>query len=354
MHAGTESSEATPPRSGSQAQPQPAAPASDAAPVRSDAAHASAASAAVAPAPGAPMSAPAAPVSSSRSGATLPEPEVAAMFDAVAPAYDRINTLMTLGIDARWRRRAVAETRLRVGESAIDVACGTGRLSALLAERVGPFGRVEGIDIAPLMIERARVDHHALVQLRFHVASAMQLPFEDGTFDAATIAFGLRNLPDFSAGLRELARVVRPGGRVVCLELSVPQRRVWGRVYHATFRRTAPIAARIVGGSRTAYAYLPSSLDGFPRPLELSEAMRAAGMLDVRYVELATGAVSLHAASVPYPDRGVLTPRSVVSPDTTPISPEPPSGPGRPSSPARPKRSPAPTSATGVEPPEAR
>ena len=122
---------------------------------------------------------------------------MAAMFDDVAPTYDRLNTLMTLGSDVRWRRRAVEETRVRLGNSVIDVCCGTGKLAAMMAERVGPFGRVEGVDVSDAMIRLAGEHFHSLVQAHFSVANAMELPFDDSTFDAATIGFGLRNLPDF-------------------------------------------------------------------------------------------------------------------------------------------------------------
>jgi demethylmenaquinone methyltransferase/2-methoxy-6-polyprenyl-1,4-benzoquinol methylase len=224
---------------------------------------------------------------------------MARMFDEVAPVYDRLNTLMTLGVDARWRKRAVAETRLRAGDSAVDVCCGTGKLAELIAERVGPFGRIEGIDVSPEMIGNASRRLHSLVQAHFAVGSALELPFEDGTFDAATIGFGLRNLPDFEAGFREIARVVRPGGRVVCLELSLPRSRTVARAYHGTFRRTAPVAARILGAPRDAYAYLPQSLEGFPNPDQIVESMRSAGLRDVRYVRLAGGAVALHWGLAP-------------------------------------------------------
>lgn len=234
-----------------------------------------------------------------RRGATVDETGMARMFDEVAPVYDRLNTVMTLGVDARWRKRAVAETRLRAGDSAIDVCCGTGKLAALIAVRVGPFGRVEGIDLSPEMIGHASKELHSLVQAHFAVASALELPFEDGTFDAATIGFGLRNLPDFESGFREIVRVVRSGGRVVCLELSLPPSRTLARAYHGAFRRAAPVAARILGAPRDAYAYLPQSLDGFPNPDQIAEAMRSAGVRDVRYVRLAGGAVCLHWGTAP-------------------------------------------------------
>lgn len=223
---------------------------------------------------------------------------MAAMFDDVAPTYDRLNTLMTLGSDRRWRRRAVEETHVRLGDSAIDVCCGTGKLAALVAERVGPFGRVEGVDLSDQMVRVAADQFHSLVQAHFSVANALALPFDDGTFDAATIGFGLRNLPDFEAGFRELARAVRPGGRVVCLELSLPRQRQIARLYHGAFRRVAPLAARLVGGPRSAYDYLPQSLDGFPSPEQLADAMRAAGLRDVRFRRLSGGMVALHTGTV--------------------------------------------------------
>jgi demethylmenaquinone methyltransferase/2-methoxy-6-polyprenyl-1,4-benzoquinol methylase len=233
-----------------------------------------------------------------RSGNAVPEARVAAMFDDIAPVYDRMNTLMTLGSDRRWRRLAVEATGLRGGESVIDVACGTGKLSVALAERVGPFGRVLGVDLSPAMVAFSRHAHPDLVQLQFEVGNALQLPAGDGEFDAATIAFGLRNLADFEAGFRELRRVVRPGGRVICLELSMPRPRVWGVAYHAIFRRSAPLLGSLFR-RRSAYAYLPESLSGFPQPDQLVATMRRAGLVDVGFRRLALGAVALHKGRVP-------------------------------------------------------
>ncbi len=241
---------------------------------------------------------PDAPGPRSRTGNPVLDTSVAAMFDAIAPVYDRMNTLMTFGLDGGWRRAAVAATRAAKGDALIDVACGTGKLAAALAERVGPFGRVLAIDLAPAMIAEATDRHRDLVQLEFRVGDALALPAEEGSFEAATIAFGLRNLADFEAGFRELARVVRPGGRVVCLELSVPRPRWWGRIYHGVFRRIAPLLGSLFG-HRDAYRYLPTSLDGFPDPDELVRTMILAGLTDVSYRRLAFGAVALHRGAVP-------------------------------------------------------
>jgi demethylmenaquinone methyltransferase/2-methoxy-6-polyprenyl-1,4-benzoquinol methylase len=237
-----------------------------------------------------------------RRGNPVPEAEVAAMFDAIAPVYDRVNTVMTAGGDGRWRRTAADATELRPGQSVVDVACGTGKLSATLAARVGPFGRVVGVDLAPAMVAASQAAFPDLVQLSFQVGNALDLPFPDAEFDAATIAFGLRNLADFQAGFRELARVVKPGGRVVCLELSVPPQRGWGRLFRSTFGRLAPLVASAFGHGR-AYRYLPTSLDGFPDAASLAATMRAAGLLEVGYRRLALGAVAVHVGRAP--DRSI-------------------------------------------------
>jgi len=234
----------------------------------------------------------------SRQGNPVPEADVAAMFDSIAPVYDRVNTLMTAGGDGRWRRAAADATELGTGGSVVDAACGTGKLSATLAERVGPFGRVVGIDLSPAMVAAAGAAYGDLVQLSFQVGNALALPFPDAEFDAATISFGLRNLADFEAGFRELARVVRPAGRVVCLELTLPPQRGWGRIFRSSFGRLAPLIAGAFGRGGV-YRYLPSSLDGFPDAMTLAGTMRAAGLVEVSFRRLALGAVALHVGHAP-------------------------------------------------------
>jgi demethylmenaquinone methyltransferase/2-methoxy-6-polyprenyl-1,4-benzoquinol methylase len=232
-----------------------------------------------------------------RSGNTVPEPAVATMFDSIAPVYDRLNTLMTAGLDGRWRRAAVRAARLSPGDAAIDVACGTGKLTAALAAVVGPAGRVVGIDLAPAMLEQARRAFGQMAGIEFRPGNALALPAPDGSFDAATIAFGLRNLASFEAGLREMARVVRPGGRVVCLELSKPRPRLASRAYAALFRVMAPAMGSLFRRG-AAYAYLPRSLEGFPDPDSVAEVMRRAGLKRVSFRRLALGAVALHVGEV--------------------------------------------------------
>lgn len=233
-----------------------------------------------------------------RLGNDVPADAVTAMFDEIAPVYDRLNTIMTFGRDAGWRRAAADAVGLLPGGAAIDVAAGTGKLAELLADRVGPFGRVLAVDLSAGMIERAARALPDLVQLEFQRADALALPASDGEFDAATISFGLRNLSDFEAGFRELRRVVRPGGRVVCLELTQPTTRGWDRAFRAGFRRVAPLAGRLVGCS-ARYEYLPASLDRFPDAAALAVTMRTAGLVDVTIRRLGLGSVALHVGRVP-------------------------------------------------------
>ena len=234
----------------------------------------------------------------SRAGNPVPEPRVASMFDSIAPVYDRMNTIMTAGLDGRWRRAAVRATRVTAAGSAVDLACGTGKLTAALAAAVGPNGRVVGVDLSTAMLEEARRAFGDLAQIEFVAGNALALPFEANVFDAATIAFGLRNLASFEDGFREMARVVRPGGRVVCLELTTPRPKILGRFYTGVFGRMAPLVGRAFG-RREAYAYLPHSLDGFPSAEELADTMRGVGLANVKVRRLALGAVALHTGEVP-------------------------------------------------------
>ena len=233
----------------------------------------------------------------SRPGNTVPEPSVTSMFDSIAPVYDRMNTLMTAGMDGRWRRAAVRAARLSRGGSALDVACGTGKLTAALAAAVGPEGRVVGVDLSPAMLDEARHAFGEMPGIEFVLGNALALPVADGSFDAATIAFGLRNLASFEDGFREMARAVRSGGRVVCLELSVPRPRFLGRVYIGLFRVTAPLIGAIFR-RRAAYAYLPSSLRGFPAAEEIAATMRRVGLREVTFKRLVLGSVALHSGTV--------------------------------------------------------
>lgn len=223
---------------------------------------------------------------------------VAAIFDEIAPVYDRLGTILSLGLERRWRNAVVATSGIRPGDAAIDVAAGTGKLASVLADRVGPFGRVVAVDLSPRMVERGTANTRDLVQLEFLLGDALALPFEDARFDAATIAFGLGTLPDLPAGLRELRRVVRPGGRVVCLEPTMPWPRWWGRIYHRTARQLAPLAVS-VAGRREAYRRLARLVQNVPDAETLADLMRAAGLVDVAHRRLGLGAVALHVGTAP-------------------------------------------------------
>lgn len=222
----------------------------------------------------------------------------AAAFDEIAPSYDRLSSILSLWRDGRWRSAAVDASEIRPGDAVVDVASGTGKLAAALADRVGPFGRVVAVDLSPAMVERGRVATRDIVQLEFVVADALALPFEDRRFDAATVAFGLRAVADRERALAELARVVRPGGRVVCLESTTPRPRWWGRIYEAGVHRLAPLAGTATG-RKDAYRRLAASVSDVTEGAVLVELMRAVGLVDVRHRGLWLGAVSLCAGTVP-------------------------------------------------------
>lgn len=228
---------------------------------------------------------------------TLPAAEVRAMFDRIAPRYDLLNRTMTAGLDGRWRRAAAAAADLAAGDRALDVCTGTGDLAFELAHRTTGSGEVMGVDFAPLMVARARAKASQRGSpARFAIADALALPFDDGHFDAATAAFGVRNLADdLDAGIAEMARVVRPGGRVVILEITTPAR--LRRFYGLWFDRIVPRLGRLLGRDGAAYSYLPASVRRFPEPPELAARMSAAGLADVRWRPLAGGIVALHHGS---------------------------------------------------------
>src|SRR5215213_6964251 len=225
---------------------------------------------------------------------TLEEGQVRAMFDRIAGVYDLMNSLMTAGLHHRWRERAADLAALPPGGRALDVACGTGDLAIELARRVGPSGTVVGSDFSEAMLERARAKSAAV---RWEWANALQLPYADGEFDAATVGFGARNFSDLDRGLAEMARVVRPGGRVVVLEITTPQRPPLSTFFSIWFDRVVPALGR-VAGDPDAYAYLPSSVKRFPAPDALAARMHAAGMDDVRWILTAGGIIAVHSGTV--------------------------------------------------------
>jgi demethylmenaquinone methyltransferase/2-methoxy-6-polyprenyl-1,4-benzoquinol methylase len=228
-----------------------------------------------------------------RSG-TLEEGQVRAMFDRIARVYDVMNSVMTAGLHHRWRERAADLAALGPGGRALDVACGTGDLAIELARRVGPAGEVVGADFSDAMLERAR---EKSADVRWEWANALDLPYPDRGFDAATVGFGARNFSDLDRGLAEMARVVRPGGRVVVLEITTPQRPPLSTFFSIWFDRVVPALGRIAGDP-DAYTYLPSSVKRFPTPEPLAGRMAAVGLTDVRWILTAGGIIALHVGTV--------------------------------------------------------
>jgi demethylmenaquinone methyltransferase / 2-methoxy-6-polyprenyl-1,4-benzoquinol methylase len=230
---------------------------------------------------------------------TLEEPQVRAMFDRISRIYDRLNTVMTAGLHHGWRRRAADLAQLRPGGRALDVATGTGDLAFELADRIAPGGEVLGVDFSEQMLDVARrkaAERALPARVGFEWGNAMELDYPDDSFDAATVGFGVRNFSDLDRGLGELARVVRPGGRVVILEVTSPQRPPLSSFFSLWFDRVVPVLGRVAGDA-DAYTYLPNSVRRFPGPNELAARMARAGLNPVRYVITAGGIITLHVGT---------------------------------------------------------
>ncbi|MGH2885795.1 MAG: bifunctional demethylmenaquinone methyltransferase/2-methoxy-6-polyprenyl-1,4-benzoquinol methylase UbiE [Solirubrobacteraceae bacterium] len=230
----------------------------------------------------------------------LDEPQVRAMFDRIAGLYDRMNSVMTAGLHHEWRRRATDLAELSPGDRALDVATGTGDLALELATRVGAGGEVIGVDFSERMLELARAKAAASPRgavVRFEAGNALALEYADGEFDAATVGFGARNFSDLGRGLSEMTRVVRPGGRVVVLEITTPRRPPLSTFFDVWFDHMVPALGRVVDSQ--AYSYLPSSVKRFPGPEELAAVMWRSGLRQIRYVLTAGGIIALHVGMVP-------------------------------------------------------
>ena len=218
------------------------------------------------------------------------------MFDRIAGRYELLNTVMTAGLHRLWNRKVVEATALRPGGRALDLACGTGALTRDLARRVGPSGYVLGVDFSGEMLRVAR--SRPLPNVEYRLGDATSLPNVDSaTFDAATIAYGARNIPDLDALFREMARAVRPGGKVVCLEIARPTGRIPSAFYGLWFDRIVPRIGALVSGDTWAYSYLPRSVKEFVAPDILCAIMKRNGLQDVTWRGLAGGVITLHSGT---------------------------------------------------------
>jgi demethylmenaquinone methyltransferase/2-methoxy-6-polyprenyl-1,4-benzoquinol methylase len=223
--------------------------------------------------------------------------EVRGMFDRISGVYDLMNSAMTAGLHHEWRQRAVDRAEVGPGSDALDICCGTGDLALELRRRIGPDGRVVGSDFSEPMLDLARrKSGEEGLPVEFGWADALDLPYGDASFDAVTIGFGARNLADLPKGLSEMARVLRPGGRLVILEITRPQREPLASFYSLWFDRLIPVIGSLAGDS-DAYSYLPNSVRTFPEPQRLAGMIDTAGFTEIRWLLLAGGIIAIHSAT---------------------------------------------------------
>jgi demethylmenaquinone methyltransferase/2-methoxy-6-polyprenyl-1,4-benzoquinol methylase len=223
-------------------------------------------------------------------------------FNSIAKRYDLMNTLMSFGLDKGWRRKAVRTVEAKPGMNLLDVCCGTGQLSLELAMTVGPTGHITGLDFSKNMLDQAREHvsgspYQSIIELI--QGDAMNLPFEDNSFDGATVGWGLRNLPDLEKGIHEMIRVVKPGGKVVSLDMAKPTLLGFKQGYWLYFEKLVPLMGKIWAGKAKAYQYLHDSAREFPAQQELARIFERAGLVETRYENLAGGVVALVSGRKP-------------------------------------------------------
>jgi demethylmenaquinone methyltransferase / 2-methoxy-6-polyprenyl-1,4-benzoquinol methylase len=220
---------------------------------------------------------------------------VRGMFGRIARRYDLMNMLMSFGQDRLWRAFTVRQAAAKPGDLALDVATGTGRIAHELA---GKGARSVGIDFSlPMMLEGRRGGVGKDLPVHFVGADALSLPFGDDVFDCVTTGFAMRNVADIEGAFREMRRVLKPGGRLVCLEVGRPRLAITRLFHHIYTRKVVPLLGKVVAGDSDAYSYLPSSMGKFPSPPRLAGIMRSAGLRDVRFRQLTLGAVAVHTGT---------------------------------------------------------
>lgn len=223
-------------------------------------------------------------------------------FNSIAGRYDLMNSLMSLGMDKRWRRLAVQTVGAKPGMHILDVCCGTGQLSLELGQVVGKEGKVTGLDFSSKMLEVAQKSLHQVSNpgnIRFVQGNAMELPFADQSFDGVTVGWGLRNLPDLRQGLREMIRTVKPGGRVVSLDMAKPSLPGFKQAYWLYFEKLIPIMGKIWANKASAYQYLHDSAREFPAQQELARIFAECGLENTGYRNLAGGVVAIVSGAKP-------------------------------------------------------
>lgn len=230
---------------------------------------------------------------------TLPTKEnkekyVRDMFNSIAGRYDLMNTIMSVGMDRRWRRYSVALSGVKTGGNALDICCGTGMFVLELVKTVGPKGKVTGLDFSEemLAVAKERIATLNLKNVNLIQGNAMKLPFADNSFDSVTVGWGLRNVPDITQVAKEMYRVVKPGGKVVSLDMAKPSAPVFKQVYWLYFEKLVPFLGKVWAGKEGPYAYLHDSAKAFPHQNKLAEIFAESGMINTRAHDLFGGVVS--------------------------------------------------------------